>query len=132
VRHPRAGDTYWVESKFVANIGHLPYNAAIRNEVLMGRRASSNEPRGVYAPVEYPVISPRNGWTCTKGPSGHKSPCAMYKGGVLRFDQDSNDTFHINLTVSASASITHEQQFRGGSLRFRKGYLRIYKFENTL
>jgi len=34
IRKPRAGDTYWVESKYVAKVGHLPYNAAIRNELM--------------------------------------------------------------------------------------------------
>ena len=132
IRNPRAGDTYWVESKYVAKVGHLPYNAAIRNELILGKKASSNEPRGLYGLAEYPVVSPRNGWTCTGGRSGHDSPCAIYKGGVLRFKNDSNQTYHLNLTVGASASMHDNQSFHGGALRFERGYLRMYKFENTL
>lgn len=132
IRNPRAGDTYWVESKFVARVGHLPYDAAIRNELMLGAHVRSNDPQGVYGPTEYPVVSPRNGWTCTKANSGHETPCAIQKGGVLRFDADSNKTYHLNLTVGASASMYDGQNFRGGSLRFSKGYLRLYKFDNTL
>jgi len=116
----------------VAKVGHLPYNAAVRNELMLGKKVSSNDPQGLYRPTEYPVVSPRNGWTCTGGNSGHDSPCAIYKGGVLRFKNDSNQTYHLNLTARASASMHDNQSFHGGSLRFERGYLRIYKFDNTL
>ncbi len=132
IARPRAGDTYWVESKYVARVAHLPYSVAMRNELFLGRHKRSNDPKGAYGPTEYPVVSPRNGWTCTRGPSGHQSPCVIQKGGVLRFDRSSNETFHLNLTVGASASLLDKQHYRGGRVRLGNGYLRIYEFDNTI
>ena len=132
IARPRAGDTYWVESKYVARVGHLPYSVAMRNELFLGRHKRSNDPKGAYRPTEYPVVSPRNGWTCTRGPSGHQSPCVIQKGGVLRFDRNSNETFHLNLTVGASASLLDKQHYRAGRVHLGNGYLRIYEFDNTI
>jgi hypothetical protein len=132
IRNPRAGDTYWVESQVVVKVGHLSHNVAMRNEVLLGEKASSNEPTGVYNAVEYPVVSPRNGWSCTRGPSAHESPCVVEKGGVIRFDRDREETYHLNVTLGASAVLLDGQRYRGGNVRLGKGFLRIYKFENTI
>jgi hypothetical protein len=132
IRNPRAGDTYWVESRLTVKIGHLSHNVAMRNEILLGEKAGSNEPTGVYNAVEHPVVSPRNGWSCTRGPSAHESPCVVEKGGVIRFDRDRDETYHLNLTLGASALLLEGQRYRGGNVRFGSGFLRIYKFENTL
>jgi hypothetical protein len=132
IRAPRAGDTYWVESRIVAKIGHLSHNVAMRNEILLGRRVTSDEPRGVYNAVEHPVVSPRNGWSCTQGHSAHETPCGVKKGGVIRFDRDRNRTYHLNVTLGASALLLEGQRYRGGNVRLGDGFLRMYKFENTL
>jgi len=128
IRRPRAGDTYYVKSKFTAKIGHLPYNTALQNEILLGKTRESNDPVGLYGITEYPVVSPRNGWTCTRGKSGHRSPCTMRKGGILRFEKDSNDTYHLNLTLSSEAQILEFHNYSGGNVRLGNGFLRVYKF----
>lgn len=128
VRHPQAGDRYYVESHFVVGIDHLPYNAAIRNEILIGSKRTSIEPKGNYGVTGYPVVSPRNGWTCTRGDSGHESPCAMSKGGVVEFTEDSNKTYFINLAVGSEAQLLEGQHYRGSKAKLKPGYLRAFLY----
>ena len=130
VRAPREGESLFVESRLKLSIGHLPYKVTFRNGgvLAMSRKAvdSAKGSRRV-AHDKLAKISLRNGWTCTHGRSAHRTPCVVHKVGGITFTRSSQKTFHVNVVVGAEARLLDGQRFKKGSVRVRKGYLRVWR-----
>lgn len=107
VRDLRAGDQLVVDSRLVTNIGHLPYNAFQRTEILLADGPGKTEPKQSRHANKVAESTTRigadNGFNCTQGSSGHRTPCAVRKTGVVSIKRGSSEPLYVNLVVAQSA-----------------------------
>jgi len=133
VKAPRAGEQIFAEAALRIRIGHLKHKVAVRNQIVLAEKPTATQPgraaRRITADKKRGKISLRNGWTCTKGPSAHKSPCLVHKPGAIRIASSSPRTFYVNLVVGTEARLLDGQRFRKGKkARVGRGSLRVWRY----
>jgi hypothetical protein len=102
VSNLKTGDQLLVDARAMLGIGHLPYNALTRTEVILARKARSTRMNGKVADNS-PRISAVNGFNCTLRSSGHPTPCDIRKTGVLSVKKNSKGPWFINVVAGQSA-----------------------------
>jgi hypothetical protein len=130
IRNPRAGEQFIVDGAAFAKISHLNYSVFMGSTMVLGENASSTRNSApVNATRSKGRITRGNGFNCTQGPSGHRSPCVARKVGVIEFLENVNRTLYVNL-ISGMAAQFPEQRHRPGDKAkiLKKGYLRVYRF----
>ena len=130
IQNPREGEQVIVEGAVFARISHLNYNAFLTTTLLLGENASSTRNSApVNATRSKGRISRGNGFNCTQGRSGHRSPCVAKKVGVIEFVENVNRTLYVNLIGSSAAQFPEERHRNGDKAKIlRKGFLRLYRF----
>jgi hypothetical protein len=130
IRNPRAGEQMIVEGAVYARISHLNYNAFLTTTVVLGENASSTRNSApVNATRSKGRITRGNGFNCTQGRSGHRSPCVAKKVGVIEFLENVNRTLYVNVIGSSAAQFPEERHRSGDKAKILdKGYLRVYRF----
>lgn len=105
---PRAGEQLRIDASASLRIGHLPYNALVRSQLVVADSAKATDPgrRAAKVADSNTRLSAENGFNCTLGPSGHPDPCQIRKGGILSIRQGSSDPIYINLVVGLGAQGT--------------------------
>jgi hypothetical protein len=101
----RAGERLKLDGRYAAALGRLPYNVRTRIRLVLadspdavgpGRRARRATRSTAYIPFE-------NNFNCTRGPSGHRTPCPHRKSGVVRIGRDSDRPLYANLIAGHGA-----------------------------
>jgi hypothetical protein len=130
IRNPRAGEQMIVDGAVFARISHLNYNAFLTTTVVLGENASSTRNSApVNATRSKGRITRGNGFNCTQGRSGHRSPCVAKKVGVIEFLENVNRTVYVNVIGSSAAQFPEERHRNGDKAKILdKGYLRVYRF----
>jgi hypothetical protein len=130
IRNPRAGEQMIVDGAVFARISHLNYNAFLTTTVVLGENASSTRNSApVNATRSKGRITRGNGFNCTQGRSGHRSPCVAKKVGVIEFLENVNRTVYVNVIGSSAAQFPEERHRSGDKAKILdKGYLRVYRF----
>jgi hypothetical protein len=80
------GEVLAVEGRAVSSIGHLPYNALTQGQIVISEKRASSDNHGIPLSVatRNARVTAKNGFNCTQGKSGYKTPCAIEKGGFVR------------------------------------------------
>jgi hypothetical protein len=132
IRNPREGEQVIVDGAVFARISHLNYSSFMTTTLVLGENASSTRNSApVNATRSKGRISRGNGFNCTQGPSGHKTPCVARKVGVIEFLENVNRTLYVNLIGSMAAMFPDERHRPGDKAKIlRKGFLRVYRFPN--
>lgn len=130
IQDPRDGEQVIVDGAVFARISHLNYNAFLTTTLVLGENASSTRNSApVNATRSKGRISRGNGFNCTQGRSGHRSPCVARKVGVIEFVENVNRTLYVNLIGSSAAQFPEERHRKGDKAKILdKGFLRLYRF----
>jgi hypothetical protein len=130
IENPREGEQVIVEAEAFARISHLNYNSFMTTSMVLGENASSTRNSApVNATRSKGRISIGNGFNCTQGRSGHRSPCAAKKVGVIEFLENVNRTLYVNLIGGMAAQFPEERHRPGDKAKILdKGFLRVYRF----
>lgn len=104
------GEVIAVDGSYLATIDPIPYNTFIATRVIL----ADSPIAGVTSDVAKPVgqfrgaVTETNGFNCTQGASGFRTPCTVEKAGAIRINQDATDpatgqplTLYVNLVGSA-------------------------------
>ncbi len=80
------GEVLAIEGRAVSSIGHLPYNALTQGQIVISERRASSNNHGIPLSVatRNGAVTPKNGFNCTQGQSGYRTPCAIEKGAFVR------------------------------------------------
>jgi hypothetical protein len=105
----RKSDVLTFDASYVANIDRLRHNSLIESRVIVTDGPHSTDPSGLgkSASLLRGAASEDNGFNCTEGPSGYRSPCTVAKSGATRITRDAVDEsgdpvpLYINLVSSA-------------------------------
>jgi hypothetical protein len=132
IRKPREGEQVIVDGAVFARINHLSYSTFMTTTLVLGENASSTRNSApVNATRSKGRISRGNGFNCTQGPSGHKTPCLARKVGVIEFLENVNRTLYVNVIGSMAAMFPEGRHRPGDKAKvLRKGFLRVYRFPN--
>jgi hypothetical protein len=133
IRNPREGEQMIVEGAVLARISHLNYSAFMTTTVVLGENASSTRNSApVNATRSKGRITRGNGFNCTQGRSGHKTPCVARKVGVIEFVENVNRTVYVNVIGAMAAMFPSERHRSGDKARILdKGFLNVYRFPNA-
>jgi hypothetical protein len=65
-------------------IGRLPYNAYLHSQLVLapGRRATGPGRATAHSAILGGALTPANGFNCTHGRSGYRTPCRLRKAGM--------------------------------------------------
>ena len=99
--HLHKGDQLLVDVQEVTKINHLPYDTFQRTEVILTDGRKSVKPRGKFSETTA-RLGAANGFNCTHGKSGHRSPCVVRKVGVLSIRKNIRKAY-INVVVGGTA-----------------------------
>jgi hypothetical protein len=105
----RAGEVIAADGRFATRIGGLRYNAYISSRLILADRPGAvrvtKAVRGFG--TREGRFGEHNGFNCTQGPSGYRTPCVTRKAGAVRIRKDAVDaktgeplTLYVNLVAS--------------------------------
>lgn len=121
----RAGDQLLIDTRIRVRTKHLGYNALLQSQLVLSEKPGSIKRKGLPTKVASAkgIITAQNGFNCTRGKSGHRSPCTIRKLGVVRISRDARKRFrkgtgpfvplYVNLVMASKAEY--------GGHRHRKG-----------
>ena len=133
----KKGEVLAIDGTYQANIGHLPFNTFLSSRLIVAETPLATEPTGLArsATILRGDASEANGFNCTQGPSGYRTPCTVVKTGAIRITKDVVDEagtpvpLYVNLVASAKPLLTEKvkpsQRVRLAAL---DGGLRIARF----
>jgi hypothetical protein len=126
----KAGEQIAVEGAAVAKINHLAYSVFMTTEVVLSESPGSvknNAP--VNLTSTHGRVSKGNGFNCTQGRSGHKTPCVAKKVGVLEIVQNRNAPVYVNLVSGMRTQFPPEKHRKGDKAKLTdKGSLNVYRY----
>lgn len=128
----RAGQRLKLDAVFAGAIGHLPYNARTRTRLILADRpgATVPGPRARRATRGSAYATAVSNFNCTRGPSGHRTPCPIRKSGVLRIGSDSERPLYANLVAGYGAigSRSNRHRRRHRVHLGRRGFLKVWRY----
>lgn len=135
----RAGDQLKVFARPGISIGNLPYNALIRTEVLLTDKPGAADPKGQRRAARVADSSTRisasNGFNCTQGASGFRTPCRLDKTGILSVRKGQNGPVYVNVVVRIGAKgptpLTRKWRKSHRAHVTKGGVLRIEKYRGS-
>jgi hypothetical protein len=132
IRNPREGEQVIVDGAVVASIARHNYSAFMTTTLVLGENASSTRNSApVNATRSKGRISRGNGFNCTQGRSGHKTPCVARKVGVIEFLENVNRTLYVNVIGSMAAMFPEGRHRSGDKAKIlRRGFLHVYRFQD--
>src|SRR5919106_655814 len=135
----RKGDVIAADGSYLATIDPIPYNTFIATRVIL----ADSPIAGVTSELVKPIgqfrgaITETNGFNCTQGASGFRTPCTVEKAGAFRINQDAVDpttglplTLYVNLVGSAKPLLypmQHVKKWHQVALS-PVGGLRVYRY----
>ncbi len=105
----RAGEVLAADGRFATRIGGLRYNAFVSARLLLAKRPGAIQvTRSIRDLASHGgLLAKHNGFNCTQGPSGYRTPCVTRKAGALRIRNDAVDKtgaprmLYVNLVAAA-------------------------------
>jgi hypothetical protein len=128
----RAGELLVVDARYVAAIDHLPYTSRMRAAVIITDSPNSidhTSRRARRAAQTKTRLTEENNFNCTQATSGHSSPCAFDKVGIVRFKQRSKKPLFVNVLAGHGALVKSDKRYRKGRAKVRRsGYLKVWRY----
>ena len=127
----RAGERLKVDGLHSGRIGRLPFNLRTRTRLVLADSPTAVAPgprsRAVTRGSAY--VSAVSNFNCTRGPSGHRSPCPIRKAGVLRIGRDSDVPLYVNLLAGYGAIGTRSHRHRRSDrVRVGRGFVKVWRY----
>lgn len=128
-----AGDVFLVEARPIVSNTHLPYPTHQHYSIVLSRdRTGTDHNNKIAERIGPPGVS--NGFTCTRNSSGHSSPCAVTKTGVVTVRGGGN--FFVNVVVGQEArgDSTEYKRWRSShkTRMLKRGYLEVRKYHGAM
>jgi hypothetical protein len=130
----REGEQLLIDTRVKAKTKHLGYGVLLQSQLILSETPGGTGSGGVPAKVATARgrITALNGFNCTKGPSGHKSPCTVRKLGVVRLLRDARARpgredpgpfvpLYVNLVMQSKAEFGGERHRSGDVAKIKKG-----------
>ena len=137
----KAGEQLLIDSRIKVKTGHLGYGALLQSQLVLSENAGSISRKGTPGKVasEKGVITAQNGFNCTRGKSGHTSPCTVRKLGVVKIFKDARTRpeqgtgafvpLFVNLVMSSKAEFGGERHDPGDVAKVAKrGSLAVTRY----
>ena len=133
----KKGEVLAIDAGYLANIRHLPFNTFLSSRLIVAESPLATEPTGLArsATILRGDASEANGFNCTQGPSGYRTPCTVTKTGAIRVTKDVVDEagtpvpLYANLVASAKPLLTEKVKRRQRvRLTPLEGGLRVARF----
>ena len=111
----QAGEQFIVAAKVKVKTDHLKYGTLLQSQLVLSEKPGSTKRSGNPGKIASSkgVITAQNGFNCTRGRSGHTSPCTVRKYGIVRIFKDSRTKpeqgegpfvpLYVNLVVQSKA-----------------------------
>lgn len=138
----KAGEQLLVDAKVKVKTDHLPYGTLLQSQLVLSEKPGSTKRVGNPGKIasNKGVITAQNGFNCTRGRSGHTSPCTIRKFGVVKIFKDSRTKpelgegafvpLYVNLVVQSKAEYGGHRHRAGDVAKLkRKGNkLKVTRF----
>lgn len=132
----KKGEVLAIDGGYLANIQRLPFNAFISSRLIVAETPVATESTGIAksSTTLRGDASEANGFNCTKGPSGYRTPCGIVKTGAIRITRDVVDEagnpapLYVNLVSSAKALLTDRVKEKQRVQLTSVGGLRVTRF----
>ena len=105
IPEPRAGERIRVAARYRGGLGGLPFNARTRTQLILADRPGAVRPgpRARRLAANSAYLAQESNFNCTRGPSGHRSPCEAPKVGVVKVARSSDRPLFVNLLAGHGA-----------------------------
>jgi hypothetical protein len=129
----QAGEQLVIDANVKVKTGHLPYGALIQSQLVLSEKPGSTKRAGNPGKIASGkgVITAQNGFNCTRGKSGHRSPCTVRKLGAMKIFKDSRTRpeqgegpfvpLYVNLVLSSKAEFGGHRHRSGDAAKVLKG-----------
>lgn len=137
----QAGEQLLVDARIKVKTDHLPYGTLLQSQLVLSEKPGSTKRSGNPGKIASSkgVITAQNGFNCTRGRSGHTSPCTVRKVGVIKIFKDSRTKpelgegpfvpLYVNLVMQSKAEYGGERHRSGDVAKVaRVGSLAITRF----
>ena len=136
----KAGEQLLIEARTKVKTDHLPYGTLLQSQLVLSEKAGSISRAGTPGKIASPkgVITAQNGFNCTRGPSGHPSPCLVRKLGVVKIFKDARTRptlgegpfvpLYVNLVMQSKAEFGGERHRSGDKAKVLSGSIRVTRF----
>jgi hypothetical protein len=132
----KKGEVLAIDGSFRSSIRHLPFNTFISSRLIVAETPTATESTGLArrATILRGDASEGNGFNCTQGPSGYRTPCTTEKSGAIRITRDVVDEagspapLYVNLVASAKALLTERVKSTQRVQLTALGGLRLLRF----
>ena len=135
------GEQLLVEARIKVKTGHLPYGTLLQSQMVLSEKPGSIKRVGIPQKMasQHGEITALNGFNCTRGRSGHASPCVIRKYGVVKANYDARVRpkqgegpfvpLYVNLFMQSQAQFGGERHRPGHAAKIAKvGSLKVYRF----
>jgi len=110
----RRGEVLAFDAAYLADIVHLSFNTFIGSRVILADSPTSTKPSELAKEITdfKGHGTESNGFNCTQGSSGYRSPCTVAKAGAIRIKRDAVDArgqpvpIYVNLTSAAAPKLS--------------------------
>jgi len=128
-----AGEQLLIDANVRVKTAHLGYGALLQSQLVLSEKAWSASRKGTPGKIASTkgIITAQNGFNCTRGRSGHRSPCTVRKIGVVRIFKDARTRpeqgegpfvpLFVNLVMSSKAEFGGHRRRPGDVAKLRKG-----------
>jgi hypothetical protein len=136
----RAGEQLLIDARAKVKTGHLGYGALLQSQLIVSEKPNSDSRAGIPNKIlsSKGIINAQNGFNCTKGRSGHASPCTIRKLAAVRIFRDARTRplagegpfvpLFVNLVVSSKAEFGGERHDPGDAAKVRGGAVSVTRF----
>ena len=136
----RAGEQLLIEARARVKTHHLPYGTLLQSQLVLSEKPGSISRRGTPGKIASMkgMITAQNGFNCTRGKSGHTSPCLVRKLGVVKLFKDARTRptlgegpfvpLYVNLVMQSKAEYGGHRHRSGDKARVREGVLEVTRF----
>ena len=141
----REGEQLVVDTRLKVKTGHLPYGTLLQSFLVLSEKPYSASRVGLPSKVASfkGKITAQNGFNCTRGRSGHRSPCLIRKVGVVRIlrdvrarpdarheeDRGPFQPLYVNLVMQSAAQFGGHRHRRSDTAKIAsRGSLAVTRF----
>lgn len=110
-----------IDARIKVATKHLGYGTLLQSQLVLSERAGSISRRGTPGKIASSkgIVTAQNGFNCTRGKSGHTSPCTVRKLGGVKIFKDARTRpeqgegpfvpLFVNLVMSSKAEFGGER-----------------------
>ncbi len=129
----KTGEQLLIDANVRVKTGHLGYGALLQSQLVLSEKAGSTKRKGTPGKIASGkgIITAQNGFNCTPGKSGHRSPCTVRKLGAVRIFKDARTRpeqgegafvpLFVNLVMSSKAEFNGHRHGPGDFAKIVKG-----------